>query len=543
MALQILLPMWKLTRGIRLGLVGNVFLGMLSVAMTLVAVWITHEIVAAACSADMVRLKSMSVCLCLAMLLRLLSSKSARRFEAWCISHFSNQARSQLFAVIMDGRYDGEEKLHSADIVNRLSADVGTVSSAVCSTLPAFIVSGVSLIGSFLFLVSIAPTVAVVVTALMPVAIAAGKFSMSRSHRLTKEIRKEESGIYQSMQENISHRLIVETLGYVDSAKENFNRSQNRFFNLTMRRNDLSLWSSGALMFGFMAGYAVIFIYCAYGLVDGSVTFATMTALLQLVAMVQNPIVDLSKKLSPMVRAHVAMARINDIESLYGGKQTVPIKVSDEMEIRFERVWFRYNSDSEYVLKDFSASIPFGKTTTIYGATGSGKTTLFKLLLGLYVPEGGYICSPFPLVIDNMIYVPQGNSLMTGTIKSNLVMGRPDADMSEIAEALYVAAADFVDEMPERLMTRCGESGEGLSEGQAQRLAIARGVLRLMSLRERGISPILFLMDEPTSALDAETERTLCERLIPYLKGTTVIIITHKETPGNYSAKTIHLGM
>lgn len=532
------------TRGVRIGIAGNALCGIATVVLALLAVWCTREIVDVACRHDIRALGRLAILLCLLLLARLLASKCGQRLEAWSITRFSNRMRSAMFSRIMNGSFMATPGIHSADIVNCLSSDIGGISSTFCSTVPAIIVSVFSLIGSFIFLLAIAPSMALIVTVLMPLSILVGKFSLTKSRRLTREIRDTESGLHRVMQEDISHRLLVATLGYSGRAQEDFDGWQNRYFRLSMRRNDFGLFAGGMVTFGFMAGYALMFLYCAYGLARGTVSFATMTALLQLVAMVQRPVVDLSHKLSPLARASVSVDRIMQLRDSYPPRSSaVSASTRHGDKLSFENVWFRYKPENDYVFSDFTADIPLGKITAIYGATGSGKTTLLRLILGLCTPQQGRIISPFiSSGFDNIIYIPQGNTLLSGTILSNLLMGKPDADDKEINEALYLAAADFVERLPQGVLTACGEHGYGFSEGQAQRIAVARGLLRLMAVRNsRTDAPVLFLMDEPTSSLDSLTERTMLDRLTQYLCGLTVIIITHKDELRKYAYKDLSL--
>lgn len=529
------------SRGVRAAIAGNVLCGVAAVALSLWAVALTRAAVEAACASDRRSLWIAGVMLCAAMLLRLVIARCGQRMEAWSITRFSARMRKRLFGRIMNHCGEVSQGLHSADIVNRVSTDVGNVSSAVCSTVPAAVVSLCSLAGSFVFLVMLAPAVAVIVTLLMPLAILAGKLAMKKTQRLTREIRQQESAIHRLMQDCVSHRLLISTLGYTPEAEAQFRRRQSRFFSLTMRRNDLSLLSGGAVALGFAAGYAVMFLYCAWGLADGTVSYATMTALLQLAAMVQRPAADLSGKVSPLVRASVSMERIDRIKSIYTDVAPARRPQRGTDCICLDNVGFGYGDKEDPVLDGFTECIPLGKVTSVHGPTGSGKTTLLKLLLGLEAPGRGEVRFPQALDPGAVVYVPQGNSLLSGSILSNLLMGKPGATAEEISAALRLAVAEFVYDLPGGLMTPCGEWGQGLSEGQAQRIAIARGLLRLMALKESGHAHALLLMDEPTSALDAATERKLCGRLLPYLRGETVVIITHKEIPGQYADKTIRL--
>lgn len=526
--------------GVRVGIAANVLAGILCVALSLLFVWLSRETISSACNADTSRLNLLSIALCGVIVVRLIVAKCRQRIEAWCITRFSNRMRGELFSQIITGGGYLDEKLHSADIVNRMSSDVGSVSAAICTTLPAIIVSAVSLIGAFVFLVTISPAMALLVTALMPIAIGVGKLTYPRIRNLSGKIRSKEGEIAAHLQENISHRLLVATLGYAGRCEETFRQKQTEFFKLTMRRNDLSLISGGMVTVGFMSGYAVMFLYCAYGLCDGTMTFATMTALLQLVSMVQQPAVDLSHKVTPIVNASVAIDRIHEVEQRFAPPTSDSYAFIPSDSLRLANVWFRYQPNEEYVMKDLSATLPLHKVTAIYGETGAGKTTMLRLLLGICTPERGAVYSPFiGHNFDRIVYVPQGNSLLSGTILSNLLMGKPDATETEIREALHSAVADFAFQLKDALLTRCGENGDGLSMGQAQRIAIARGLLRLKAIGDVGNT--LFILDEPTSSLDHQTETLLLERLIPKLKGATTVIVTHKSEVEKHSDHIIRL--
>ena len=197
--------------------------------------------------------------------------------------------------------------------------------------------------------------------------------------------------------------------------------------------------------------------------------------------------------------------------------------------IRFEEVNFCYPDGKRNVLENFTHDFKPGSLTAIVGETGAGKSTLLRLILALFLPDKGQIylynkqetAVVSPQTRCNLSYVPQGNTLVSGTIRDNLKMGKPGATEDEMRAALHVAAADFVYTLPEGLDTRCGEQGVGISEGQAQRIAIARGLLRPGNI---------LLLDEPSSSLDSATEKLLLERLSKQIQGKTLILITHRET-------------
>lgn len=195
--------------------------------------------------------------------------------------------------------------------------------------------------------------------------------------------------------------------------------------------------------------------------------------------------------------------------------------------IRLENVTFAYPDGKRKVIEHFTHDFEPGSLTAVLGETGSGKSTMVRLMLALLRPDGGNITlyderqslPASPLTRRNFVYVPQGNTLVSGTLRDNLLLGNPEATDAQMWKALHMAAADFVHELPQGLGTPCGEMGTGLSEGQAQRIAIARGLLRPGNI---------VLLDEPTSSLDSDTEQTLLERLSHTIQGKTLIIITHQ---------------
>lgn len=540
MILRVIKILYRDSKGVRGAIVCNVLCGVVGVALSLLTVWATREIVAKACLGLKDELTAMCAVFCLFLLGNLLITKWRQRIEARSVARLSNRLRAALFERVMGAGFSSHHELHSADVVSRLSADVASITATICTTVPAIIVSAISFAGAFVYIALLAPIIGVAVAAVMPLAILTGKLPAKRTYRLTAEVRSVETSIYRQLQDALVHRMLFTTIGYVGRAVEEFSKSQSYFFRCTMKRNDLGLIAGGALTFGFMAGYAMMLVYCAYGIIDSTVSFATMTALLQLTAMVQRPVVDLSHQISPLVRAGVSVERVSELERHYRPKKKSAMRYSKD--IVFDNVTFRYDDDSRYIFKDYCETIPTGTTTAVFGETGIGKTTLFRLLLGLYPPERGEIFSPFANSSQqSIIYIPQGNSLISGTVRTNLLMGNPDATVEEMEEALYLSAADFVHSLPDGLLTKCGENGYGFSEGQAQRIAVARGIVRYMLLKRDSPAPVLLLIDEPTSAIDSETETLMLDRMMPYLKGETIIIISHRANIERYADKVIRV--
>lgn len=358
--------------------------------------------------------------------------------------------------------------------------------------------------------------------------------------RLSREIRAVDSKVQSHLQEYLQHRVLVRTLEYTEHVNRLLASLQSDLQDKVMRRTDFSVFSRLMVQVGFAAGYATAFLWGILGLYDGTVTFGMMTAFLQLVTQVQRPMVDLSRQIPVFIQAITSAERLWELSSLPVETKSIPIKLDGRPGIRFEHVDFSYPGSRWKVLEGFTHDFVPGSLTAIIGETGAGKSTLVRLILALLVPDDGKvtlydnkreICVS-PQTRCNLSYVPQGNTLISGTIRDNLLLGNPDATDGELHDALHTASADFVYSLPDGLDTLCGEQGARLSEGQAQRIAIARGLLRPGNI---------LILDEPTSSLDKETEELFFERLSRQLKDKTLILITHRETMARLCTSVIRI--
>jgi ABC-type multidrug transport system fused ATPase/permease subunit len=275
----------------------------------------------------------------------------------------------------------------------------------------------------------------------------------------------------------------------------------------------------------FGLGYLMAFVWGGIGLRNGTITFGVMTSFLQLVGMIQNPILQLLNMVPGVIHATASIDRLEELEApsnlpqsgeAFSAATPPPIGGGRVWAIRFEDVSFRYATGDREILSHFSHDFKAGTKTAIMGETGIGKTTLFRLILGFITPTEGRVT-----VGGELCFVPQGNTLMSGTIRYNLQLAKPEASDDELKSVLHTACADFVFDLAEGLDTELGERGSGLSEGQAQRIAIARGLLR-----PGGI----LLLDEISSSLDEPTERELYRRLFAACPEKTMLFITHRPT-------------
>ena len=442
---------------------------------------------------------------------------------------FKNALRRRLFDSLMHLRNESAVRLHSGDLLNRMLEDVRVVSSAFAVSIPSLIGTVFQLIAALAYLIILDWRLALVIIVVVPGGIAVGKFVTRRIRNLTSDIRKSDASVQSHLQESIQHLSLLQSLEYTDVSTSELDGLQGTLYGNELKRVKFSVTSRMLIGLAMQAGQVITFLWGAFGISTGAITYGMMTAFLQLVGQVQRPIIELSTKLPSLIHSSASIDRLNEIENLPHEEVGDPVLLEGVVGVKLEDVSFAYADSEKDVLEDFSFDFTPGSRTAIVGPTGVGKSTLIRILLSFLNPRKGkvelYVAGQDPIAVSpstrcNLVYVPQGNSLFSGTIRENLLMGNPEADDSQLESALRTAAADFVFGLPAGLETQCFEAGGGLSEGQAQRIAIARALLRPGSV---------LLLDEFSSALDAETETNLLERLTTALPDHTMIFITHRE--------------
>lgn len=535
--------LWQESRGTRGLMLTTALTGCLTVGAALLFVWFTKAIVDSAVGPSHTVPPALVAMLAGCLGLELLLPAARRRIETVAYLRYANALRRRLLLHLLQSRWSGRGGMHHGDAISRMTDDVATLASLSCSTVPGILAVLMQLAGAFIFLACLDLRLALAVVFIMPIALAASKIYVRKTRSITRSIRREESEIQTFMQESLAHRTLLSTLMGTERRAHSFGRLQAALARDALRRNNISIYSNAAVTAGFMAGYAVTFLWSAYGLAAGAVTFGMMTAFLQLVAQVQRPVTDLSRRIPAFITASVALERIDGILALPLEDFTpTDAAAGTPMGLRFSGVTYRYPDGDTDIISNFDHDFSPGSVTAVIGPTGSGKSTLLRLMLGLVEPESGRaeyytpdgVSGPIRATLrHNMVYVPQGNSLVCGTVRENLLLADPDATDDMMREALHDAAADFVLDLPDGLETQCFEGGAGFSEGQAQRIAIARGLLKRGSI---------ILLDEPTSALDPDTERELLARVRKRLSpDATLIIVTHRRAVLPYCTTTVTL--
>lgn len=519
------------SRGIRLNILVRIMAGLLQTGLALCVVWLSKRLID-----DVAMRGTMSEMAVQALLIAaaVVAGVSIRQLN----QYLANKAfikkvaelRLTIFSQLFNRRLFEANDIHSGDVTSRMAKDIDAVSETLAVQLPQVVVMTIQLVGAFLLMRWFDSRLAWALILITPLAIIIGKYISHRLKRITLSIREDESRIMARIQESVELNVVLRALQGERWMQDRVEELQDRQTANYIRRSRFMVFSRFALGCTFGLGYMLAFVWGAYGLRTGAITFGVMTSFLQLVGQIQQPILSLLGAFPSIIYSTASIDRLKEME--HGEeKQSCDgedITTRTLLGIRMDNVTFRYAKGDREVMSNFSHDFRPGTKTAILGTTGAGKTTLFRLILNFIQPDSGEVTfygNGFTHAADksmrkNVVFVPQGNTLISGTIRNNLLMAKPDASDEELHTALHTSCADFVFDLPQGIDTVLSEHGGGLSEGQAQRIAIARGLLR---------PGAVFLLDEISSALDEDTERELFSRLFAARPSTTILLITHRK--------------
>ena len=554
--------LWQSVRGVRLNVTFRVAVGALQVSLGLAMVWLSKRFID-----DTIRNGSDDdVILMVGLLVLTVVGNVVLRQVYYYLTSVatirqSNALRLSMFGRLFTRKLYSEKELLSGDVTSRFSKDVELVSEVATAKIPQMMVTGIQLLGAFLMLRWFDPRLAWALVILTPLALVFGKFVSYRLRKMTLKIREGESRIQMHVQEGVENNAVLRSLGSAPWVSERLDSMQSELHRDVVRQTRFSVISRLAFGGAFGLGYLMAFVWGGIGLRNGTITFGVMTSFLQLVGQIQGPILSILNNAPRLIHATASIDRLQELQGGVGaqgarlatraersgarvaqdvssaiGAETKALDGAARLGVRLENVCFRYAGADRDAVRNYTHDFKPGSKTAIMGETGVGKTTLFRLMLGLVEPEEGralvYSADVSERQVsadtcDYFVYVPQGNTLMSGTVRYNLQLAKPSATEEELRHVLQTACAEFVFSLPDGLDTELGERGMGLSEGQAERIAIARGLLRPGSI---------LLLDEISSALDEPTERELFRRLFEAYPTKTMIFITHRsavaEMPG-----------
>ena len=532
--------LWQSSSDNRLQAILNTVIGLLQVAVSLASVWAVQRAVDIAShnrEGDVISAVLVMAAFVVCGFALNVSSVWVRNILG---IKAQNRMQRRMLGRVLHSEWQGRDSMHSGDVLNRLEQDVNSVVNFVAETLPNAISVVTLFIGAFIYLFTMDHSLALIIVVMFPVFLVLSKVYMGKMRQLTREVRESDSIVQSILQESVQNRILVKTLESEDEMVDRLSDQHTILREKVVRKTRFSVVSNLIVNVGFAAGYLVAFGWSALRMSLGTLSYGGMTAFLQLVNKIQNPARNLSRLVPQFVSVFTSAERLMLFEDIPLEENGDPVEIEGPCGVMINNVSFAYpDAPDSLIIDNLSFDFKPGTSTAIVGETGAGKTTLLRMILALTRPDTGnvYIYNKVekviasPLTRCNITYVPQGNTMMSGTIRDNLLLGNVDATDAQMYEALEKSCAEFVRELPDGLDTEITENGGGLSEGQAQRICIARALLRN--------SPLMIL-DEATSALDIETEKRLLENLLRE-KRHTVIFITHRPVVLKYCDASLNL--
>lgn len=479
---------------------------------------------------------------CVSILLMLALNVVSQMISLVLDEKFSFGIRKQLYEQIINAHWMDVKRYHTGDLMTRLTSDAGNISNGIIYTIPTIIELCIELLVTFFTLFYYQPMLAVFALFIGPIAAVMSFWLGRKLKKLQVKVQETESAYRSYLQESLANLLIVKSFANEEYATDRLVQLRDERFRWVYKKSKLGVISSTSMSLSFQAAYLVAFTYGAFCLTTSAITYGTMALFLNLINRIQAPIVGLAQQIPKIVSILASAGRVIELQDIPREekleKNIAPVNIG----VKVDDVSFHYDMEKENVFEDASLTIKPGEFVAIVGESGIGKTTLIRLIMSFmssyqgnitYYNASGEEVKANAGTREFISYVPQGNTLFSGTIRENIRMGKLDATEEEFTEALKMSAAyDFVQELPNGIDTVIGERGHGISEGQAQRIAIARALIRK--------APFLIL-DEATSSLDPQTELSVLQGIQQLEPKPTCLIITHRMSVLPYCDRQIRI--
>ena len=523
----------KMSKKQRLNMALLIFFNAVFSVLSILFAFAIKGIIDGAVVGEKVKLISYSVFICSIVVMQFILRVAVNGLTEHIRGKLEMQIKSYMFCNILEKKHEKINVYHSGELMNRLTSDVSVVSEGVTSIVPSVVSALVRLGCAVIALILLDWVFAIAFSVAGLLVFSVIGLLRGKLKGLHKKTQETDGKVRSFMQECIENLLAVKVFSVNDKIEKQADELQEKNFKVKMTRKNYSVVGHATYNFIFSAGYLFALIYGGVKILGGLLSYGSLSAILQLVNNVQVPFASLSNVVPKYYAMLASAERLMEIENIEG-EPTERIKDRDALydktnSIVVEDLCFSYDRDK--VLSNASVRINKGDFVLIEGASGIGKSTLMKLMLGVYSVDSGEIYIDCNDKNDPKVslgcktrnlfsYVPQGNMLFSGTLKDNVTFIKQDATDAQIERALEISCArDFIDTLPQGLDTVVGENGVGLSEGQIQRIAIARAVL---------CNAPVILLDEATSALDEDTERRVLDNL-KGLNGITLVIVSHKK--------------
>lgn len=534
---------YKLVKRHKLKLILLWLAGLLLVGIAFFMVWLSKLLIDIATGeSDRYTLAVGATIFLVTVVMRILISSGSRWLSANLTATMTKEIRTELYERLLYAQWRELSHWKSGDLTSRFIQDTKEVSKLLVSLWPGLATSLMQLIGALTFIYFIDQRITWFVIALLPIVIYLSRLYFKKMRRITHKVKRDESDLFSYFGELLSSQLIVRVFNRQKEVLHKLEQSENQLLQ-SIRKRVLFGTASGILLKAFYTGgYAVALVWIVYQLHLGLITFGSVVAFLQLVSYIQVPTYNIVKQLPDIVSSLTAIDRLEELAQIPSEEHTPIQTIEGVQAIEAKELRFGYPHRAE-VLQGINFRANQGDLIALTGVTGTGKTTIFKILMGLEKPQEGSIelllTNGQKISIDErcrnaFAYVPQDLMLFSGTIKENLLLGNPKATEEEIISALHMSVADFVLDLPDGLDTNMAENHANMSEGQTQRLSIARAIL--------ANRPIL-LLDEATSALDSQTERQLLANIkeLSAQRGWTILFITHNPMVAHHCPRTFQL--